>query len=636
VLTTEEEQRIRMFKVTSECAAEGIRKNWPGLKILVPWGDPLFVVPLLRAGLDKEHVAGSGLDICGFERLPEQQLTQISLNRLYVLKKEFAKAGIPNPRLQFCEGIFVPTEPGAVSWREQMDIYNRWSLISLAYGVDRFYSGWFAFDCGSYYGAEHYGGCGIQRRIPYCDPKPGYAAFATMTDKLAGSRFIEWLPTGSLNAYCLHFQGPNGSVYSLWTLRGRRPVTLALAADGTVAVTDAMNNTRKIKSAGKTVTLPLDSSVVYVTTTEPLQGVRAGPSTHADAVPAPSARPVADLADGTWSYARQALPVYESNTLGIVRYHGQLSASFITDPEQGKVLVSVLESNNTDRGLMPIYDTLAPAHPVRLEGAPAAIGLWVRGAGDWGRVVYVLRDAKGERWISVGSANDYNCDDIHSWSSFNFDGWRYLRFELPGHLGYDSFRRHGTTWWRSDGGDDIVDLPLHLESILVEQRQRVIHVNDVLPVTDHTVAFGKLYVEYERPEDATEEAVRRSALRMPAPTEPPPLPNPIAAMSERGTLEPSEILKLTPPESQNDGTRSLVTFKNMPLAVKYQIWVAAYPDGRGAVNLTPAGATNDQLLTGLRPGIPFYFWVVWEDAAGNLSKLSKAQKEVLVDRFKEK
>jgi len=219
VLTPEERERLRMFKVTTQSAADGIRKNWPGLKILVPWGDPLFIVPLLRDGLGKAHVDGSGLDVCGFERLPEQQLHQISLNRLYILRKEFEKAGIPNPRLQFCEGIFVPTEPGAVSWREQMDIYNRWSLLSLAYGVDRFYSGWFAFDCGNYYGAEHYGGCGIQRRIPYCDPKPAYAAFATMTEKLAGARFAGWLPTGSLNTYCLRFDRPQGPVYAMWTPR---------------------------------------------------------------------------------------------------------------------------------------------------------------------------------------------------------------------------------------------------------------------------------------------------------------------------------------------------------------------------------------------------------------------------------
>ncbi|MBI2191873.1 MAG: hypothetical protein HYU36_07810 [Planctomycetes bacterium] len=107
----------------------------------------------------------------------------------------------------------------------------------------------------------------------------------------------------------------------------------------------------------------------------------------------------------------------------------------------------------------------------------------------------------------------------------NFDGWRYLRFELPGHTGTDHYRRHGTSWWRSDGGDGIVDLPLAIERLIVEQRSHVLYVNDVQPVADPTVAFGRLYAEYARPEDATPEAIRISRLRMPMPVQPPDLPN---------------------------------------------------------------------------------------------------------------
>ena len=65
--------------------------------------------------------------------------------------------------------------------------------------------------------------------------------------------------------------------------------------------------------------------------------------------------------------------------------------------------------------------------------------MWVKGASDWGRVIYVLKDARDETWTSIGTQDQYNCDDLHSWSAFNFDGWRYLRFELPGHCGYDLF-----------------------------------------------------------------------------------------------------------------------------------------------------------------------------------------------------
>jgi hypothetical protein len=519
-LTPQEKKQLRTDFVTAKAAAEAVRANFPGLKVLVPWGDPLFVPPLLRAGFPKQLIDGSGLDIPGFERLPEMQLHHIALHRLYTLRKEFEKAGIPGPQLQYCEGIFVPTEPGAVTPREQMDIYNRWALVSMAHGVNRFYSGWFAFDCGNYYGSEHYGGCGIQRRIPYCDPKPAYAAYATMTDKLDQANFAGWLRTGSLSTYCLHFKGPKGNVYVLWTLRGQRPVTLTLAAHKDVFVTDAMNNSTVYSWQDPkrlSVTIPTGPSVVYVTGVEVVSAMVGEPD-HGDASPARDARLVADLGDGSWKYSNQRDQVYEKGHYSVMRYPGKFNAEVAAGgaaPE--KVLRSRLEKQDKEHPLMPWYNILVPAKPIPLPGAPSHLGLWVRGASDWGRVIYVLRDATGEKWTSIGTQDEYNCDDLHSWSAFCFDGWRYLRFELPGHAGYDSFRKHGTTWWRSDGGDGIVDLPLSLEAIIVEQRTNVLYVNDVQPAASDTVHFGKMYVEYAGPDDATAEAVRVSRLRMPAP-----------------------------------------------------------------------------------------------------------------------
>ncbi len=515
-LAPEEKKNLRMFFVTAKCAAEAIRSKWPDLKILIPWGDALFVPPLLRAGFPKNLIDGSGLDTPTFERLPEMQLHQICLHRLYELRKEYTKAGIPNPVLQYSEGTFVPTEPGSVSWREQMDLYNRWALLSMAYGVKRFYSGWFAFDCGNYYGSEHYGGCGIQRRIPYCDPKPAYAAYATMTQMLDQADFDGWLKTGSLTTYCLRFKGPKGTVYTLWTLRGKRPVTLTLATDGDVAVTDAMNNTKRLPSKERRVSLSTDPSVVYVTGPEVVSAAVGAPE-HSDAQPAVGAPVVADLGDGSWRYTSERDQVYEHGTFGVMRYPGKFTVEIVNDPDRGKVLRSQLDKQAAVHELMPWYNVLVPKQPVVLAGAPSHLGLWVKGASDWGRVIYVLRDAKGEKWTSIGTQDQYNCDDVHSWSAFNFDGWRYLRFELPGHTGYDSFRKHGTTWWRSDGGDGIADLPLTLERIIVEQRTHILYVNDVQPAASDSVCLGKLYVEYATPADATPEAVRISKLRMPRP-----------------------------------------------------------------------------------------------------------------------
>lgn len=638
--TDEEKERLKMFYNTAKIASEIIRKDFPERKILIEWGDPLFIVPLLRAGYPKELVDGSGLDVPNFERLPEMQLRDNAVHRLYELRSEYTKAGIVKPRLQFCEGVFIPTEPGAVSWREQMDIYNRWSLLSMAYGVDRFHSGWFAFDCGNYYGAEHYGGCGIQRRIPYCDPKPAYAAFATMTDRLNEANFDGWLKTGSLGTYCLRFKGPKGNVYTLWNLRGKRSITLTLAADGKVALTDAMNNTREIASRDEQVTITTDPSVIYVTGAE-ITGAQVGPSDNSDAQPAAGAKQVADLGDGTWHYTGRHDSTYENNHWGFQPFAGKFSTTMVTDTQKGKVLASRLLKGDKEHQLMPMYNVLKPAKPVELPYAPSHLGLWVKGATDWGRVIYICRDAKGERWVSIGTKDDYNCDDVHSWSSFNFDGWRYVRFELPGHTGYDSYRKHGTTWWRADAPraalvDNIVDLPLRLEEIIVEQRSHILYVNDVQPAASDTVCFGKMYVEYENKADASPDAVRLSQLRMPLPTGLPDLPNPIAEMAHDGVLPPTTLTGLKPPEHYYDGTRMHVLFKEAPGAKTYHLWVSAHADGRGAVDMVPSGIKSGDLVYGLRPGVKLYYWITYTDEKGQMSKPSPVHEEVTVDNFKEK
>lgn len=648
VLTKEEKQNLKRFFVTAKCAAEAIRKQWPHLKVLVPWGDALFVPPLLRAGFPKNLVDGSGIDTPGFERLPEMQLHQISVHRLYQLRKEYEKAGIKKPMLQYCEGIFVPTEPGAVSPREQMDLYNRWVLISMAYGVQRFYSGWFAFDCGNYYGSEHYGGCGIQRRIPYCDPKPAYAAYAAMTDQLDQANFDGWLKTGSLTNFCLRFKGPRGFVYTLWNIRGSRPVTLTFAADGEVHVTDAMNNTRVAKTTDRRIIVATDPSVLYVSFPansaagkKGIIAVSVGNSEHGDVPAILNQEQVADLGDGTWSYTSERDKIYENGTFAMMRYPGKFSAEVKDDHDQGMVLISRLEKQDAVHELMPWYNILAPKKPIVLKGAPSALGLWAKGASDWGRVIYVLRDAKGERWTSIGTQDEYNCDDVHSWSAFNFDGWRYLRFELPGHTGWDSFRKHGTTWWRSDGGDRIVDLPLTLEKIIVEQRTHILFVNDVQKVASNEVGFGKLFVEYAAPEDAKPEAIRESKLRFPLPKGVPDLPNPIAEMAlsgvgEDGVSAPTQIVKLEPPLEHNDGTRVHVHFKEVAGAKNHFVWVSAHADGRGALNMTPGGTKSGSLVAGLRPGIRFYFWVTHQNGTGMMSRPSAPASTTLVNSFLEK
>jgi hypothetical protein len=218
---------------------------------------------------------------------------------------------------------------------------------------------------------------------------------------------------------------------------------------------------------------------------------------------------------------------------------------------------------------------------------------------------------------------------------FNFDGWRYLTFELPGNAPWDRFRKAGTNWWRfSDDG--IVDLPLTLDAIIIEQRTHALYVNDIQPVKSDIVVLGQIYAEYEKPADATPEAVRLASLRMPLPENTAPLANPIATLADEGVGKPTRLKQLTEPSHQYDGTRMHIHFEPVSEAAKYYLYCGPYEDGRGAVNMTPAGLQNGQLIRGFRPGIPLHFWIVWEDKDKKLSKPSPVHTEVLVDNFKEK
>ena len=654
-LDEKEQRSLRVFFNTAKAAAEGVREEWPNTKLLIPWGDPLFIVPLLRAGFPKELIDGSGLDNCGFERLPEQQLHQFSVHRLYMLREEYRKFGLPDPYLPYVEGIFVPTEPGATTWPEQANIYNRWTLMSMAYGITDFFSGWFAFDCGSYYGSEHYGGCGIQRRIPYCDPKPAYALYATMTRMLDGAKFEKWLPTGSHSTFCLKFDRPKakgGPLLAIWTLRGKRSLTMTLPKDGAVIAVDGMDNATTLKTTDRQVTLETGPMVIYVSGAGEAEIVGLGAPDHSEAAAwargrnrrtwqtGPLARgaeinheqSLGTLGNGAWQIVEQKDDfdeVYENNNFDTSRYRGRMSLGVTTDPERpGPALAVKLLTQDPERKLMPYYTAIRPPTPIEIPGKAMALGLWVKAASDWGRMIYCMRDANDEMWISIGFKDQWNCDDVHSWSSFNFDGWRYLRFELPANAAWDGFREYGSTWWRFAGGKGKgigeVDLPLRLEKIIVERRSHILYVNDIQPTRaeENDVLLGNLVAEYAASADATKQAIADNRRRMPLPKGKAVLPNPIKRMAADHELAAPKLQRAKQPDWGYDGTSCEVYFDEVEGAAQYQVWVAAHEDGSGAVAMGRMGKPGG-LVRNLRPATKLYLWLTYTQALTEEDKKAK-------------
>jgi hypothetical protein len=295
------------------------------------------------------------------------------------------------------------------------------------------------------------------------------------------------------------------------------------------------------------------------------------------------------------------------------------------------------EKPDQDSLVMPFYTALVPKKPLGIPGKASHLGLWVNAASDWGRVVYCLRDAKGERWLSIGPKGSWNNDDIHSWSSFNFDGWRYLRFELPACSPFDLFREAGSTWWGNFGaGDRIPDLPLTLEKMIVERRTHAMYVNDPQPTCTNDVWLAGLFAEYETPENKNGLTVKLSRLRMPVPTGVPELDNPIRRLEATGDAPAVEIKDISVPLHESDGTQCNVQFTTVTNAVDYEIWASPYPDGRGAVKLAGRVKASGALARGLIADTDFYLFVMYMDTGRKMSKPSKPFRINLKDTFSQK
>jgi hypothetical protein len=173
---------------------------------------------------------------------------------------------------------------------------------------------------------------------------------------------------------------------------------------------------------------------------------------------------------------------------------------------------------------LPMYSVLAHRAGVEIPGEPTGIGLMVHGNGGWGRIIFELQDASGQRWISLGCeqqgtptrwladwlpANefsslgtsglcDWNTDDAWGWSHINFEGWRFLRFPLPGNYPGEPYHWPYSSQWRFSG-DGVVHYPLTFRRLVITIPEKVLRFRDWTPVPRPQVSLRALMVTYAPP-----------------------------------------------------------------------------------------------------------------------------------------
>lgn len=614
-----------------------MRKHAPGARLILQWGGPLGTQAFLRTGFARNLVDAFGMDAPMFELLPEVASSVNSINMLWQLRAEAKRLGWPRLPIHWTEGPFFPTNEGALTEREQMDYQIRYYLMGLAYGIEGLDAGVVPFDAGNYYGAEHYG-AGVIHRTPLENPKPVVAAIATATAMLCGADTVGPVSTGCLTTFCMSFRRAKTGemVYALWRVRGTVEATVKVDAGGPVTLTDAMGNRAVLKVDGGNVKFVVSPTPVWLTGMATIQGFSFGAPVYRSA-PAAESRRIAEMTADAWAYDGRADASYGDNHFAVRR---------ITDPKLGvtfgagekdhpRAAAVTLPVEPTDRPLAIRYGALKARAPIALPGRPSALGLWVKGNSAWGRIAYRLRDAKGERWTSIGTKDDWNCDDTKCWSFVGFEGWRYVRFPLPGNLPWDAFRTLESTWWKSEGGDGIVDLPLSVEAVFVEARNQVPYLGTMTLVPERTFKLSGLTVEYASAGDMGEAAVAASRVRKPVPQWEGPSENPIARLEKDGVGRAPAIAGFSEPGHWNDGRRMVVHFKG-EAGMTYHLYVSLYADGRGAERIDRTGVKDGDVVFGFKPETPMYVFLTAVGKDRKESKPSKGFRLVTHDNFAEK
>lgn len=529
-LSEEEQSKLDAMVNIIKVTVPKVRAAFPGIRMYLGNGAPLLMEEFLRQKLPPELFDVLGNESAAFQRIPESQpLDYVANNPALWMEHELLKGyGYEGKGVEQGYEITYPaTNPGNMTLHGQANYVVRNIMHSLAWKVPAIRFEGIADPGNSYY-FSNWGGTGMMFGRPNFSPKPLYVATATMTQLLDGAKFSRIIPTGSTTVYAFEFQKPDGEfVICLWTPKVSREVSLQTS--GEITVTDLMANSKVLAA---TDTLIATEAPVFLETKEPLL-VQAGAVGESTPWVGESALLSALDDTGQWQVEDGENNEMEAYNFMQPRRAGDFALRKVDEFEGRKNVLEVklLQTDFPDWWL-PRYTRLKAKSPLEIKGQPTHIGLQVNGNGGWGRIIFELEDAAGQRWISLGTegkgepnpwladwmskaefeklqskgggssgVSDWNSNDVWGRSLINFEGWNSLQVPLPGNYPGEGYHWPYTSQWRclkADGtrGDYTVHYPLKLTRLAVTARSKVLYGTEVLPVTRPEIYLQDLRVLY--------------------------------------------------------------------------------------------------------------------------------------------
>ncbi len=505
---TEQKRFDELYKLAID-STTAARKEFPDVHIKLGNGPLPMKEALYRHKFPAELFDSAGNEPGSYARPPETQPPDpVAVNAsLWMDRQMLDYYGYKDKPVRMCYEVGYPGDnPGNLTSETQAKYFVRHVLHAMAWEQPLIHIGGLT-DTGNSYYFSNWGSAAFVRAYPENNIKPAYVALSNMTLALDGAVFKRvWKTPDSL--YAIEFSRPDGqNVLALWTLRGKRPVTIQTSATSPSATGWTLMDDQGIQTPNVKTVITSDSPVFLIGPGE-VTAVTPGTPVYTDG---PGANPsiIAPLANmNGWSVVKERSPELEAYNPMTPRKKGNFSFTGVEDFEgrQGAIRVAA-GAPGEGPDTLPAYGELQHADGIPVPGQPKSIGVWVNGNSGWGRVIFELTDASGQRWTSIGSsasgeinpwmldwmpkemvaeksltkAADWNTDDSKGNSRINFDGWRYVSFGLPGQYpGQDKQRLPDNSYWKSDK-DGIVHYPLTLRKIIVELPEKVLHVKSWEP-----------------------------------------------------------------------------------------------------------------------------------------------------------
>ncbi|MGA2621129.1 MAG: hypothetical protein ABSF26_26190, partial [Thermoguttaceae bacterium] len=402
--------------------ARWYRQEHPRIKITLGNSPSGLMVWLMRQKFPKEYVDCFGMEGPAAWTTTECQPKRSSMQEVWWLSEMRKIYGYQDvPVSSGFEYIGRCTSPGALSEEQQAELHVRDALHCLAYGYPSINIG-LADDCADSYYYTIYGSSGFVHRHPLLTPKPSYVAWATMTQVLDGAKYRRCLDSGSNSLYVLEFGGRGKQVYPVWTVRGKRGVSLEISGGGAELV-DCMGNARRLSAAGG-VSFEATTAPAYVVTAGTVTKVTVGRARFEEAPPE-NPCVVSDFSDpDAWEVESAPDRYLETYAEDLPAAMGKFSLKAIADEEKGKVIECTLAEQPSVPSLFPRYASLKLKQPIRLPREVRRLGMWVKGNSCWGRVYWEFLDAHGERYFSAADeTSGWEVSDWRDRSAINFDGW---------------------------------------------------------------------------------------------------------------------------------------------------------------------------------------------------------------------